>query len=213
MFRVPANHFITDLQNETLTLTAESQAESGIPSNATLYFKGLKGCTITVQTPCTKVFIERCVDTKVTLSSRIVTQMLEVWKSNGVDISVDTTVFTVQADDVRDSSVVFGSKEQFGQVVWTNCAGLAVSVKEEQDSKLVVGLEGQSAPEGITLVESDQFIVRFVDGILTSELVVRVGTGGFTTTIREDDRFIEKQNANMEKLSRDIMNNVKAVPK
>ena len=48
--------------------------------------------------------------------------------------------------------------------------------------------------------ETDQFTIRFVRGVLSSELIVRIA-GGFATTVREDDEHVARQKRDLEKLT------------
>ncbi|KAJ3023026.1 UNVERIFIED_CONTAM: hypothetical protein HDU68_008823 [Siphonaria sp. JEL0065] len=194
LFRQPVNHFVSDKKDETIVFEPES-----FPSNATLYFKNVANSTITINAPCTKVFIEGCDSSTFTFSSRIVTQMLEVWKSSTVIINLNTPVLTIQADQVNGLNVVYSNKEHFETLVWTKSEGIHLVVAET-----VVDAGFESSKEihkgQYEIVDTDQFIIRFVGGILKSEVIVRIGTG-FPTTAREDDAYLARETKNLNKLA------------
>ncbi|KAI8833277.1 hypothetical protein BJ741DRAFT_666646 [Chytriomyces cf. hyalinus JEL632] len=198
LFKKPANHFVSDKKDETFTVVPED-----IPTPKALYFKGLTNCAVTVTASCTKLQIEACEGTLFILRGRIVTQIVEVWRSSKLKMRVEAVARTVQADDVKGLDLTYSHKALFETVVWTHCEDLSIQLDGSERNAFHTGLSQaklQTHKDITEIVDSDQFIVRFVDGALANEVVVRIG-GGFATTVRDDDAFIEKQKRDQEKLA------------
>ncbi|KAJ3246148.1 hypothetical protein HDU78_007795 [Chytriomyces hyalinus] len=198
LFKKPANHFVSDKKDETFTVAPED-----IPTPKALYFKGLSNCTVTVTAPCTKLQIEACEGTLFILKGRIVTQVVEVWRSSKLKLRVEAVARTVQVDDVKGLDLTYSNKVLFETVVWTMCADLSIRLDGSEVNTFHTGLSQaklQTHKDVSEILDSDQFIVRLVDGVLVNEVVVRIG-GGFATTVRDDDAFTEKQKRDQEKLA------------
>ncbi|KAJ3234023.1 hypothetical protein HDU81_001785 [Chytriomyces hyalinus] len=200
LFKKPANHFVSDKKDETFTVAPED-----ITTPKALFFKGLINCTVTVTAPCTKLQIEACEGTSFILQGRIVTQIVEVWRSKQLKLHIEAIVRTVQADVVKGLDLTYSDKAFFETVVWTQCEDLSIRFVST-DNVLQTGLRQaklQKHKDISHIFDSDQFIVRLVDGVLVNEVVVRIG-GGFATTVRDDDAFTEKQKRDQEKFMNSI---------
>lgn len=118
---------------------------------------------------------------------------------------INKPVATLQLDMCSNITVHFTSKSLFSTVVWAGMHKFKLIVGEDEESGDVLesGVE-QVENEVNDLQENfDQFIVRYVDGKLTQELVVRL-KNGFPTTDREADAFEERQKKNEEILEKHI---------
>ncbi|KAJ3067598.1 hypothetical protein HDU98_009194 [Podochytrium sp. JEL0797] len=188
LFRPPVNHLVANK-------TGESLVQDSHPSNATLHFKNLANCEISVDAPATKIFIEGCNNSTFRFTSRITTQILEVFKSNDVVIAVATQIRTLQADDSNKVAVTFDRKDLFETLVWTRCEEISVQFKEdEQADKFSIGFTEakQLHASEFEITETDQFIVRLdAKQVLVNEVIVRIA-GGFATTVREDDEHVAR---------------------
>ena len=80
----------------------------------------------------------------------------------------------------------FGSQRDYQQVVWSNTRNLSVNFRSASEHNTITGLDQmrQIVPDLNDTV--DQFFLRFVDGVLTPEVLIRL-PGGFPTTNREAD--------------------------
>jgi len=80
----------------------------------------------------------------------------------------------------------FGSPKHYQQIVWSNSTNLTVNFRDASEHNTETGL-GQMRQILPDLNETvDQFFLRFVDGVLTPEVLIRL-PGGFPTTHREAD--------------------------
>ncbi|KAJ3113825.1 hypothetical protein HDU96_002867 [Phlyctochytrium bullatum] len=198
----PQNQYITDLENETKHLDATT-----LPPNNALYIRKLKNCTIVVDSTVTKVLIEDCEGTSVTIKSRVITQMLEIWRCNGCKLEVgllrlvvNTTIQTVQVDMCQDLKVHFAAKDHFSSMVWAKSENIHLSFGDykgpelNSDGVLESGFENFKAanPQAQISPDVDQFIVRFLKDVLTTEVVIRIG-GGYASTDREDSEAVKRK--------------------
>ncbi|KAJ3113826.1 hypothetical protein HDU96_002868 [Phlyctochytrium bullatum] len=210
--RIPKlqNQYITDLENETKHLDATT-----LPPNNALYIRKLKNCTLVVDSTITKVLIEDCEGTSVTIKGRVITQMLEIWRCNGCKLEVNTTIQTVQVDMCQDLKMHFAAKDHFSSMVWAKSENIQLSFGDYKGPELnadgifASGLELFKAanPETQIWPDLDQFIVRFLKGVLTTEIVIRVG-GGYASTDREDTEAVKRKNMIMEKVAETFFKSV-----
>lgn len=82
----------------------------------------------------------------------------------------------------------FRSPKDYQQTVWSNTQRLAVNFREAPEHNTVTGLEQMHALYPDVLPTTDQFFLRFIDGVLTPEVLIRL-PGGFPTTHREADQW------------------------
>merc|ERR1712137_194063 len=163
----------------------------GYSRRATVYFKKNNTCQYHVDCVSTKVMFEACEDTFVKLNERVLTETVEVWNCNGCELMVNVPISTIQVDMCRDLVIRFPSKENFGSLVWAGVHNMRVLVG---DDELVSDVsQGESVPNYCE--NFDQFIIRYVDGKLKQELIVRL-ENGFPTTNREADEFDAQQKKN-----------------
>jgi len=164
----------------------------GFSKRATVYFKKNTDSQYHLDSECTKVLIEKCDKCIVKLNARVLTQTVEAWHCDDTTIIINVPIKTLQLDMCKNLTVHFAKKEFFDSVVW---AGLHNFTLKVGDDELCSGVEQvQSTVEDLK-ENFDQFIVRYVDGKLLQELIVRL-QNGFPTTDREADAFDEQQKKN-----------------
>ncbi|KAJ3138745.1 hypothetical protein HK100_012417 [Physocladia obscura] len=117
--------------------TNETETETEIPPpNSALYFKNLKNCSVHVTGPSTKIFVEDCANTQFVFAARIVTQIIEVWRSESVVCNIATTARTVQVDGSADLQIVFRDRLFFETIVWTKCERVSVAIPDDGASEV-----------------------------------------------------------------------------
>jgi len=183
------------IQDQTNDRRALNQ---GFSKRATVYFKKNKDSQYHVDSECTKVLIERCEGCTVKINGKVITQTVEVWHCTKTTIVINSPVKTLQLDMCTDLTVQFTKKAYFDSVVWAGLHNLKLTVGEPgKCDELNSGVEQVASTVDDFKENFDQFIVRYVDGKLTQELVVRLDNG-FPTTNREADAFDEQQKKNDE---------------
>jgi len=171
----------------------------------TLYVKGCEDCKIQVRSRCTKVMIEGCRRTEVHLHSRIMTNVVEVWKCADFVLNVQTDVKTLQLDICRNLKTRFVTKTDLPDITWAGVYDLSIAFDDEADKEPhVTGFDHMKPSYPDLNPIHDQFVMRIVKGELLTEQVVRLANG-FPTTEREAQEFdkqTEKNQKNAEDYAR-----------
>jgi len=145
--------------------------------------------------------IEDCHDCVIDLNGLIQTSVVEVWRCNNCTINVDTEIFTLQVDLCNNLTVSYSHKIHLGSIVQAGIHGFRVNFLDYPDLSFDTGfdvlkLDTQYNDRDPPLSDKfDQFITRFIEGKLTTELVIR-DNSGFHTTDREQDEFDDIKNKN-----------------
>jgi len=171
--------------------TKKRLTKEHVKTEHTLYLKDCHDGEYILAAPCTKVMIEGCTRCKIFLNARIATEMVEIWKCEGTTLMVNSTVKTLQADLSKDLAFRFAKKDTFAQLIWGGVYGLDISFLDAEDS-LSSGFHQMKEVYPDVNDQTDQFIVRFIEGKLTTEQVVRL-QNGFPTTEREAREYDELQ--------------------
>jgi len=195
---------------DTKFIQGEVGAQSTITVNdllkkmkTTLYWKGCKNSQYKVvqNVSTVKVLIEDCHDCVIDLNGLIQTSVVEVWRCNNCTINVDTEIFTLQVDLCNNLTVSYSHKIHLGSIVQAGIHGFRVNFLDYPDLSFDTGfdvlkLDTQYNDRDPPLSDKfDQFITRFIEGKLTTELVIR-DNSGFHTTDREQDEFDDIKNKN-----------------
>lgn len=158
-----------------------------IAMTAVVYFKANRNCNFTVDSRCTKVFIEDCHDCTFTFNDQVITGVFEVWKCENSTIHFNTKALTVQADLNKNVHFVYRERPFFHFLVWAGCEDMLVRfIKENQELPTGLSILAKLFPDLIPDV--DQFKVSFVNDKLITERIVRL-PGGYPSTDREADAF------------------------
>jgi len=179
--------FVGNEKNQKLSIDHLKKTE-------TLYIKNCEDCEYTVDSRCTKILLEGLKNTKVILNGGILTNIVELWKSENVTLVVNTKVATLQVDVSRNINLDFRSARMLSQVIWAGVYNLDVLFRDKND-KYHSGFDEMKEKHTDINDQTDQFIMRFVEGAFTTELIVRL-PGGFPTTNREADAFDERKKKN-----------------
>lgn len=161
----------------------------GFSPNATVYFKRNKDSQYHLDSGSTKVLIEGCENCFIKINGHVRTETIELWRSDNCTLFINTPVKTLQIDLCNNLTLRFASKQCFEQVIWAGCHGFHLLVGDEDSGDRIDSGVDEVKAEVSDLKDSfDQFIVRYVGGRLTQELIVRLDNG-FPTTNREADAF------------------------
>jgi len=169
----------------------------------TLYWKGCKNSQFKVvqNVNLVKVLIEDCHDCVFYLNGPITTSVVEIWRCNNCVIHIDTEVFTMQLDLSNNLTLTYSHKMQLGSIVQAGIHGLRINFVDYPELSFdsgfdILKLDTQYHDRNPPLDDKfDQFITRFVEGKLLTELIIRDSTG-FHTTDREQDDFDDQKNKN-----------------
>jgi len=173
------------------------------PAQATIYIKNCQDSEYIIDSYCTKVLIESCTNCKVYLNSKIITNTVDVWKCKDSTVHINTHVGTLQSDNNSKVQFIYGKKEHLLTLVWANCHDIQLKMLEEPIYDMETGFAHMKKEYPNIKEDLDQFIVRFVDGKLLSEQIVRL-VNGFPTTEREAKEFDKRQEENLKKLAENL---------
>lgn len=90
--------------------------DGSIDNRATVIFANCKDCTFALESMCTKVFMQACVNVTLTINAKVVTNMLEVYKCEGVTCNINSKIATLQMDMSKEVTCNYESKDEFGCV-------------------------------------------------------------------------------------------------
>jgi len=147
------------------------------------------------------VLIEDCHDCVIDLNGPITTSVVELWRCNNCTLNVDTEIFTLQVDLCNNLTVIYSHKIQLGSLVQAGIHGFRINFLDYPELSFDSGFEvlkldplynNRNPPINDT---TDQFITRFIEGKLLTELVLR-DSSGFHTTEREQDDFDQQKAKN-----------------
>eukprot|EP01134_Creolimax_fragrantissima_P003869 CFRG3869T1 len=175
-----------------------TQDITDVNHKATLAFSGCSDCTYTIKAYCTKVFVQACTNFKLVVDSKIITSTVEVYKSDNVEMCLNTKVATVQLDICNNVNISYPSKDMFDNVFWAGVENLKVRIEDTQDTN-ESSFSTYKAMDNTLVFERSQFKTHYVFGKLQTEKVIRLDNG-FPTTIREKSAFEKRQEENLEKL-------------
>ncbi|RKO92166.1 hypothetical protein BDK51DRAFT_27786 [Blyttiomyces helicus] len=108
----------------------------------------------------------------------------------------------------------FPKREAFSSLVWNNSESVELSFDDYVDASMPTGTYRTGLFEATALAIpdfnpiTDQFIIRFVDGKISSELILRTAQG-YATTKREDTEWTKRQERNAEKMAKTTAASIK----
>jgi len=177
-------HHVKDLKGQNIHIAAET-----MKPEATLYIKGCEDTEIVFTGKCTKIMIEGCRRTKVTLKGRILTNIVEVWKCADFGLSLFSDVKTLQLDICRNLALDFATRDRLSNIVWAGVYNLSIKFQDEPDfTPHVTGFDQMKPLYADLNPIHDQFIIRNLKGEIASEQLVRL-SNGYPTTEREASEF------------------------
>jgi len=169
----------------------------------TIYFKNCHNCHYSIEEYSTKILVESCTGCTFTFNAKIVTNLLDIWKTHDSTFHINTPVGTLQVDNSKQLHLNYQKKDHLATIVWANCFDLHIRTLDDENGKLHIGFP-QAKETYPNIVENiDQFIVRFIKGNLLNEQIVRLANG-FPTTEREATEFDKRQEENLKILANEI---------
>lgn len=159
--------------------------------NSTLVFFNCTDCVYTVEAYSLKVYLQGCKNVKVVFNGKILTSTLEAFKCENLDVTLNTTCGTLQADMCDGLAVTYAKREMLTMIVWAGCERIKVGFGDDKQT-LESGFAEMAAGNATLNKERSQFKISAVGGRILQEPVVRLANG-FTTTMREKKIFDDNQ--------------------
>jgi tetratricopeptide (TPR) repeat protein len=194
------HEFIQNLENETKTYD-----RTNIPRKAVLYWKGNRGCNFTIAKRANpvKILIQDCHDCIFTIQGPILTSFAEVWRCSNIVFHVNSEIGTLQLDLSQDVRVSYTHKKYLGSIVQAGVTNLSIEFKDSEEENIVSGLQVLKPLYADIDDNIDQFITRWINKELKTEILIRT-QGGYPTTERElvemEENAEERNRQNAEKL-------------
>lgn len=214
---------------DTVTYAGQKDVTEVITDDAfharsTLVFANCQDCTYAVQAMSTKVFIQGCKNVVVTITAKVVTGTIEVYKCENLTLNMHTRCGTVQLDMTRgvtlnfakeehfyDSTDVEGKKKNTSMIVWAGCHDLAVAV-QDQGHRLTTTFEDMKKEYQDLVEERSQFRIRLQknvagDVVFCQEKIIRLDNGFFATQA-EKTEFDTRQEVNLATMAKSMGLNI-----
>lgn len=185
--------------------------EGSFKPAATLYVGNCESCEYTINAPCTKVLVEACKNVKLHLNAGVTTNMLELWRCINVTLVINTKISTIQLDLSKALQLQFTKREHYHSIIWAGVHDLKVNFHDSPEHVLDTGYQQMKVQHPNLQEGTDQFIVRFLEGKLVQEPVLRLANG-YPSTKREMDLFdadLRRKDEYMRKRAEDM---IKFVP-
>jgi len=165
-----------------------------------IFFKNCTNCNFTVPFVTTKIIIEGCDSCTFDVKGTVITNYLEVINSKNITVNVNTPIYTTTADKSNNIKFSFSKKKFLQMVIVSQCELVKIDAKGVQSELVSKPIETTTTTSNTTdstantsIVPSkptndmsfeSQYITRWIDGKLLTELVLRE-CEGFVTTERE----------------------------
>lgn len=188
----------SNLSNEKKVL-----GEDDISADEVIVFTKCKNCEYTVNTHCTKVFINHCEDLTLRLNGKIITATVEADYCERLNLLIGTQVGTLQVEQCKKINAVYAARELLsGYVIWAGCFLFRIQVGQGETPDLMRCDFGLTAKFDKTVnLERTQFKVWYgPQGKLVCDKIIRL-KNGFPTTQREDAEYERKREADVSKLA------------
>jgi len=208
-FQQKMNQKIKLIEGQKLT---KLFTDKDIESTETLFFKNCEDSKFVVGAMSTKVCIEKCKNCSFVFNGKVITQVQELWNNINVNVVNNTIIKTVQVDLCHGVDLCFDKTESFNRVVWAASEKLKIHFKEKEAAHHIVdtGITEMKKLNPTINEKVDQFIVRLIKNKVTekidlrNELIIRLDNG-FPTTEREEREFQRRQEANLQKLTGELL--------
>jgi len=183
-----SSQFIIGESGKKYTLEDKVKEESGKELNLkeipTVYFKNCRDSEYTINHRITKLLIEDCHNTTITINRNILTSTMEVWRCENLVLQVNDHVKTLQLDLMKGVKVHYQSKNHMQNVIWQHVEDFELVFGDDPESSCKTGFAQMKETHPDSDIKIDQFITRFLENGVSHERGVRL-KNGFLSTERE----------------------------
>ncbi|KAI8606240.1 hypothetical protein EDD21DRAFT_361411 [Dissophora ornata] len=150
-----------------------------------------ENCEYTIRGKLVKLSIEKCKNVVLKIEDKVVTGIVDAWKSENISLDFDRSVAMFQLEAIKTIVIHLPDAEHFGSMVWAGVNGLKLHLG--QDTHLLSFLDMQSRNPSLN-AETNQFKTTIVDGSIMTEAIVRLEGGHVATRAEEASiRELEKR--------------------
>ncbi|ORX84357.1 hypothetical protein K493DRAFT_320115 [Basidiobolus meristosporus CBS 931.73] len=131
-----------------------------------------------INSTCTRIKIEQCRNTRFIFSGKVLTQTIEIWRSEDLDLQFGVQIQTLQLDHSKRVQLSFTTWEYFYSLVWVDSEQLSLSFRDNDTLSFHTGIERirEERPELDPAI--NQFIVKLEGERFVTE-AIRRETGGY----------------------------------
>jgi hypothetical protein len=159
----------------------------------TIVFQNCRDCKYTVSGQCAIIMITDCENFKLILNANVRTHVMELWRCNNISLKLNTNIQTLQIDLSNNVDVHYKTVNAFRDVVWSASEDVEVTFGDSAD-RVHTGytLAIPHYPDDDLKFDKTQFFIRYIDGMLRVEKVLRL-SNGFATTKRQHAKWKARQ--------------------
>ncbi|KAG0049703.1 hypothetical protein BGZ83_005474 [Gryganskiella cystojenkinii] len=173
-----ATHLIKDAKDVTDEVLE-------VEDRKALYLLQCENCVYTVQGKPIKLSIEKCKNLTIKIEGKVLTGMVDIWKSENIILDFDRSVSVFQMDNIKTISIRMPDAEHFGSMVWAGVEDIKLHLGDDVHELSYSQLQVRN-PE--LRPETDQFKTTFVNGSAKTEAIVRL-ENGYPATRAEEASF------------------------
>ncbi len=177
-----ASILIKDEADVTKELVFESKDGSAEELKLTpvVYFKNCTNGTYTINRRSKNVFIENCSNCTFHLNQVVLTRTAEIWHGANNTVHIASDLKTLQVDMVSGLNVLYANWKHFHAIIHNQLENLSLTFTNSPEHNIVTG-HTHMLTEFPDSNVTDQFIIRFVNGVLLPERCVRLRNGHLST--------------------------------
>jgi hypothetical protein len=132
-------------------------------ADSVVYIKDCKGGNYTINSYSAKILIDGCHSgTKIVINGKVLSQMIEVWNCNNIDVEINTNVKTLQIDQNDKVNILYHQKEDFHQLIWAGCNSTNLKIKDFED-QICLDFDALKKQDDNLRKDIQQYIVRIID--------------------------------------------------
>jgi len=210
-----AHFFVDEVGKESRLEDDPESTGLDLKKVPSVYFKNCKNGSYVLNRRVTKVLIERCENVTVTLNGNILTNTMEIWNCKNFTLKLNNEVRTLQLDMLSDIKIEFSKLAYMGALIWNQMENLSVSFRDKKELDFKTGFAEMKKKYPDSVFETDQFIIRYIEGEILQERCVRL-KNGYLSTEREaidwDKRNIIKRDAYVQSFLKEAGIHLKKAP-
>ncbi|KAF9913432.1 hypothetical protein BX616_010043 [Lobosporangium transversale] len=141
-----------------------------------------ENCDYTIQGKPIKLSIENCKNLVLRVEGKIMTGIVDIWRSENISLDFERSVSMFQLDNVNTLTLGLPDAEHFGSMVWAGVEDLTLRLGADVHSLSYSDLQSRN-PD--LRPDMDQFKTTVIDGSIMTEAIVRLDSGYPTTRAEE----------------------------
>jgi hypothetical protein len=166
--------------NKTFAFEAVEGVPETLKDVPAVFFKNCVNSVYTINRRVKNIFADNCSGCSFIVNGLVLTNSFEMWHGQQNSLQLNVPIKTIQLDMINDVHVTYGDWKLFQCIIYNQVERLALHFLNGPEHDRVTGyaqMLGEYPDSNIT----DQFIVRFVNGAVSSERCIRLRNGHLST--------------------------------